>query len=77
MSAEASTEVSVVPKTHVFRAKAHVDLRPYIKSEVRSHPDTFHRVTFAVKQLNDDLLEEKLMDVSDPKSPKYGQHCTE
>jgi tripeptidyl-peptidase-1 len=62
---------------HVFRSKAHLgDGRPYIKSDKRSHPDADHTVVFAIKQRNVDKLEEKLMEVSDPHSPKYGQHWT-
>lgn len=33
-------------------------------------------LTIAVKQTNTDSIEEKLFEVSDPKSPKYGQHWT-
>jgi tripeptidyl-peptidase-1 len=32
------------------------------------------KLTFAVKQQNIDLIEEKLLEVSDPASPKFGQH---
>ncbi len=67
---------NAVASTHVFRSKAHLTLRPYIKSDKRSHPEAFHTVIFAVKQRNVDKLEEKLMEVSDPHSHKYGQHWT-
>ncbi len=63
-------------RTHVFRTKAHTQGRPYLKSDTRSHPDSFHTVVFAIKQNNVDKLEDELMKVSDPSSPHYGQHWT-
>jgi tripeptidyl-peptidase-1 len=38
--------------------------------------DHLHEVIFSVKQQNLDLLDAVLLDVSDPKSPKYGNHWT-
>jgi tripeptidyl-peptidase-1 len=39
-------------------------------------PEHVHEVVFAVKQLNMDKVEAHLLAVSDPASPRYGQHMT-
>jgi len=56
-------------------ANSHV-LRPDYKITGVSHPDTPHSVVFAVKPKNTEILDKVLHEVSDPASPKYGQHWT-
>ena len=43
----------------------------------RADPTTKLRLTVAVKQGNIAALEKRLFEVSDPESPKYGQHLSE
>ena len=42
----------------------------------RAAPEHVHELVFAVTQLNMDQLEAHLLDVSNPTSPRYGQHKT-
>lgn len=42
----------------------------------RSHPNNAISLVFAVKQRNVDMLDDLLMQVSDPTSPRYGQHLS-
>lgn len=42
----------------------------------RANPNDRLELTIAVRQSNVDLLEEKLLSVSDPRSPAYGRHLS-
>ena len=50
--------------------------RTDLSRKERAAPDHIHEVMFAVQLLNMDLLEARLLDVSNPLSPNYGDYMT-
>ena len=51
-------------------------LRTDLVKRARAHPDATHDVLFVIKDRNMDVLTQAFHDVSDPASPRYGQHWT-
>ena len=60
----------VIEKPSLFSSA----LRPDINQLGRSNSECSHKVIIAVKQLNLDLLEDLVHDISNPDSKNYGQH---
>lgn len=65
---------SVSLSKHTFTAQADIEGRKDIKRLKRANKHQSHVVIIASLQQNLDKLDELLMDVSDPRSSKYGQH---
>jgi hypothetical protein len=61
---------------HIFMEKSPSVNRKDVTKTVRAAAEAPHDLVFAVKPLNMDQLEAHLLDVSDPTSPRYGQHKT-
>ena len=62
-------------ETHIFKeGMALLSSRSDLVKRSDIHRDHVHELVFAVQQRNMDKLELALHDVSDPKSPNYGQH---
>ena len=67
---------STMDKSHIFMEQTPSVRRKDVAKTVRAASDAMHDLVFAVKPLNMDTLEAHLLDVSDPTSPRYGQHKT-
>lgn len=62
-------------KTHIYKeGMPLLSSRSDVVKRSDIHSDYAHELIFAVEQNNIDQLELALHDVSDPKSPNYGQH---
>ena len=62
--------------TKIFMERTPSARRKDVKKTVRAAAERIHYLVFAIKQRNMDLIEEILEDISDPKSPRYGEYKT-
>lgn len=68
--------LTIVQSVHVLIERQDISQDRSIRLMGRAHPDHQHTTIFAVKQINLDLLEKILYDVSIIESPNYGKHKT-
>ena len=64
-------------RSHVVRENAQgLSSRPDLLKVNQPHHDYIHELVFVVRQRNIDALTNRLHDISDPLSSRYGQHWT-
>ena len=63
-------------KNHVLKGIAHLEARRDISKVTRVHGKEYHYVMFSLKKRNMDKVKNIALEVSDPRSPKYGKHMS-